>query len=334
MPTGPTTAQVEGHDLDNFASNDYLGLTWHPGVRAAFARGGGTGSARLITGNRPAHEALEDRLEQVHGRPALLFPSGYHANLALLATVTEPGDVVASDALNHASIIDGLRLGRAERVVIDHDQPGQIPRGARLAVCEGLFSMDGDIVDLRRWTGDHWLAVDEAHAVGALGPGGRGVAAGQGVVPDFIVGTLGKAFGVAGAFVVGPPELRSLLVSAGRAFVFTTGVPEPLAHAALVALDVADDERRARLAQNAARLRQGLRQVGAEVLGHAHVVPVVTGDRTMDVAARLLAAGILAPGIRFPTVPRGRERIRFTVSSEHSPVQVDRCIDAVAQALR
>ncbi len=324
----------DGRELVNFSSNDYLGLAWHPEVRAAYGMGGGAGSARLISGNRPAHEALEAALGEKLGRPVLSFSSGYHANLALLATVPEAGDLVASDALNHASIIDGLRLSKARRVILPHDRPGEIPTGARLVVVEGLYSMDGDTPDLPRWTGDHWLAVDEAHAFGALGPGGRGVAAMQGVDPDFVVGTLGKALGVAGAFVAGPSALRELLVSQGRAFIYTTGMPEPVALAALVALRLANDERRERLAENARRLRAGLAQVGARVLGTHHVVPIVTAERTMTVAGRLLDAGIYAPGIRFPTVPQGQERVRFTVSSEHSPEQVDRCVEAVATALR
>jgi 7-keto-8-aminopelargonate synthetase-like enzyme len=194
--------------------------------------------------------------------------------------------------------------------------------------------MDGDIPAFREWTGEHWLAVDEAHAVGAMGPAGRGAAASQGVEPDFIVGTMGKALGVAGAFVVGPPELKDLLVSSGRAFVYTTGMPEPVANAALAALDAATDERRERLAANTHRLRAGLQQVGAEVLGSAHIVPVLTGERTMDVAGALLEAGIHAPGIRFPTVPRGRERIRLTASSEHSAEQIDRCVATLGRVLR
>jgi len=326
--------RLGGRELVNFSSNDYLGLAWHPEVRAAYAGGGGAGSARLISGNRPAHDALEAALAEKLRQTVLLFSSGYHANLALLATVPEPGDLVVSDALNHASIIDGLRLSKARRVVLPHDQPDHIPAGAALAVVEGLYSMDGDTPDLRRWTGDHWLAVDEAHAFGAVGPGGRGVAAMQGVAPDFIVGTLGKALGVAGAFVAGPAALRELLVSQGRAFIYTTGMPEPVALAALAALRLADDERRERLAANARRLRDGLRQAGARVLGAHHVVPIVTAEYTMDIAARLLDAGIYAPGIRFPTVPRGQERVRFTVSSEHTGEQVDRCVDAVATALR
>src|SRR5690606_28665697 len=151
------------------------------------------------SGTRPVHRQLEEALEAHFGRPALLFGSGWHANVAVFSTVCEAGDVVASDALNHASIIDGLRLGRAERGVLPPLRPDAVPAGARLVVVEGLFSMDGDVPALREYPSEPWLAVDEAHAVGCLGPGGRGVAAAQGVQPDLLVGTFGKAYGSAGA---------------------------------------------------------------------------------------------------------------------------------------
>jgi 7-keto-8-aminopelargonate synthetase-like enzyme len=332
QPTGPTTARVDGRELIVFCSNDYLGLAGHPEVQRAFAAAG-AGSARLVSGNRPAHDALEAALSERFGRPATLFGSGFAANLGLLTTILGRGDRVVSDRLNHASLIDGLRLSGAERTIVPHGGDPAALAGARLAVTETLFSMDGDRADLSRWLGEPWLAVDEAHAVGALGPDGRGVAAEQGVAPDFLVGTLGKAFGAAGAFVVGPEPLRTLLVSAARSFVYTTGLPEGVAAAALVGLHLADDARRTRLADRAARLRRGLEQIGAAVLGSAHILPVLTGARTMEIAARLRTAGIFAAGIRFPTVPRGQERIRLTVSSEHTDEQVDRCIEAMSAAL-
>lgn len=333
-PLGATTARVDGREMLLFCSNDYLGLAEHPEVKAAFCAGGGAGSARLVSGNRPAHDALEAALSEHFGRPTTLFPSGYQANLGLLTTVLEAGDLAVSDALNHASIIDGLRLSRAERRVLEHGRPDQVPVGARLAVTESLFSMDGDVADLAAWSGAHWLAVDEAHAVGTLGPGGRGVAAAQGVEPDFLVGTLGKSYGSAGAFVVGPPALRELLLSTARAFVYTTGMPEPVANAALVGLRLADDARRERLAANASRLRNGLLDLGLPALGSAHIVPVLTGAATMAVAARLAEAGIFAPGIRYPTVARGQERVRLTVCAEHTAEEIDRGVEAMGRAVR
>jgi 7-keto-8-aminopelargonate synthetase-like enzyme len=246
--------------------------------------------------------------------------------------VCEPGDLVCSDALNHASIIDGLRLSRAERRVVPHADPGAVPTDARLVVVEGLYSMDGDIPPLAAYPPGPWLAVDEAHAVGCLGPEGRGAAAAAGVTPDIRIGTFGKAFGASGAFVSGPEALVELLVNTGRAFIFTTGVPEPVAAMALAGLRRATSERRERLAANAARLRAGMRQLGWDPLGEAHIVPLVVGSGAMQLAERLLDAGVWVPGIRWPTVPEGEERLRFTVSAAHTAAQLDRILDALGPA--
>lgn len=335
----PTEARDEaGHPLVVFSSNDALGLAEHPELRAAW-QGAGTGSARLISGDRPAHHELEEALSEHFGRPATLFSSGWHANLALLGTVVQRGELVASDALCHASIIDGVRLSRARKEILPHGVVGPLPAGCRLLVQEGLYSMDGDRPDLAAAAASAraagaWLAVDEAHAVGALGPEGRGAAAAQGVIPDFLVGTLGKAYGAFGAFVVGPPELRELLISAGRTFIFTTGLPEPAARAALAGLRLATEARRQRLAARTRRFREGAAQLGLEVRGDAHICPVVLGHETMAAAGRLYEAGFYVPGIRAPTVPPGTERLRITLSAAHSEEQVDRLLDALADQLR
>ncbi|MEC7946876.1 MAG: aminotransferase class I/II-fold pyridoxal phosphate-dependent enzyme [Myxococcota bacterium] len=331
-----TRAVVDGQHVAVFSSNDYLGLARTPAVMEAWA-GAAAGSARLIAGDRQAHHRLEAELARRHGMPVTLFSSGWHANLALYTTVLQPGDIVASDALNHASTIDALRLSKADRAILPHGST-DLPGGCRLMAVEGLYSMDGDIPDLRaaRAACDRagaWLAVDEAHAVGALGPEGQGAAALQGVAPDFLVGTLGKAYGAFGAYIAGPPILRELLVSAARTFIYTTGLPEPVAHAALVAVRAADRDRRQRLSDNVARLRTALRLAGIPALGDAHIVPVVLGPRTMDVAASLLRAGFLVPGIRAPTVPPGRERLRITVSSAHKAEQIDGLVEALVAAL-
>ncbi len=323
-----TRARLDGREVIVACSNDYLGLAGDPVVRAAAAGGGSTGS-RLISGARPVHRALEDALEDWLGRRVLLFNSGWNANVGLLATVAEAGLRFGSDALVHASIIDGLRLGRAARVVLPHARPDAVPADLDAVVVESLYSMDGDIPDLRAYPRAPWLFVDEAHAIGALGPGGRGIAAAQGVVPDALVGTFGKAFGAFGAFVAGPDALISLLVNAARSFVFTTALPEPVAAMALAGLRAADDERRGRLAANTARLRRALRDLGWSPLGDAHVVPIVAGPAALPLAERLLARGVFAPAIRWPTVARGEERLRFTVSAAHT----DDELDAVAEAL-
>jgi 7-keto-8-aminopelargonate synthetase-like enzyme len=329
-PTGPVTAWLDGREILVACSNDYLGLAWHPEVRDA-ARGGGAGASRLIGGSRPAHHALEEELQAIHGRPALVFPSGYQANLAVFSTVCQAGDLVASDALAHASIIDGLRLSKAQRLVVPHADPAAVPAWARLIAVEGLYSMDGDVPPLARYPRGPWLAVDEAHALGCLGPQGRGAADAAMVLPDILVGTFGKAYGVAGAFVVGPPELKELLVNTGRSFIYTTAMPEPVARMALAGLRLAtfDARLREQLADRSARLRKGLADLGWKPLGSAHIVPVVVGPAAMDLAARLLARGVLAPGIRAPTVAAGQERVRFTVSACHTDEHLDRILDAL-----
>ena len=331
--TGPVTGTIDGRSVTVFCSNDYLGLAHHPDVVDAF-QGSGAGASRLISGNRPAHEDLEGELERLYGRPTTLFSSGYHANLALMSTVVTEGDRVASDALNHASIIDGMRLSRATRQIVPHGQPSAIPAKSKMVVVEGVYSMNGDMLDLPAYQGDHWLAVDEAHAFGVVGPQGRGAAAAMGVEPDFIIGTLGKAVGTYGAFVVGPPELKALLISQGRSFIFTTGLPEPVVRASLVALRLATDERRATLRANVARLRAGLRDLGIDALGSTHIVPVLMGGATMAVAERLLERGHWAAGIRAPTVAPGSERVRFTVSAAHTADQIDGLLSDLAAVLK
>lgn len=327
-PGGPRGADAT---YDVFSSNDYLGLAEHPEIRAAMASGG-SGAARLISGNRPGHDALEAALEVHFGRPATLFGSGYLANLAVYAALFDAEDCVASDALNHASIIDGLRLSRARRVVVPHG-PGPVPAEATAVALEGLYSMDGDAPDLDRVPEGALCVVDEAHAVGCVGPGGRGYAASVGRTPDILVGTLGKAYGAAGAFVVGPPAVREILVSAARPFIYTTAMPEGVALAGLAGLRLATDERREALRANTARLRDGLAQVGVPAGGGAHILPVRTGARTMEAAQRLAERGVLVGAVRYPTVARGQERLRITVSAAHSPAQIDRLIEAVAVAL-
>ena len=329
LPTGPTTAILQGREVIVACSNDYLGLAWRNR-----GRGPGVGSSRLISGTRPTHEALERALEAWLERPTLVFSSGYHANLAVFSTVCEAGDRVASDALNHASIIDGLRLSRAERVIVPHGDPTAIPDDVRLIAIEGLFSMDGDVPAFDAYPERPWLAVDEAHAVGCLGPLGRGASASSHRRPDIVIGTFGKAFGAAGAFVAGPPELKALLINAGRSFIYTTALAEGLASSALKGLRAIQQEPElaSQLAANSLLLRGFLRELGWTVLGDHHIVPVVTGPRTFEIAARLLDHGVFAPPIRPPTVPVGGERIRLTASAAHTRTQLERIAEAFGPA--
>ena len=328
-PTGPVTAIINGRQYIVASSNDYLGLAYEVGQAAT---GTGCGASRLLTGDRPIHHQLEEALEALFGRPALVFPSGYHANLAVFSTVGEASDLLCSDAQNHASIIDGLRLSPAQKQVVPHAQPQAIPDHARLIVIEGLFSMDGDTPPIASYPGEPWLAVDEAHAVGCLGPQGRGAAAKAGVTPDIIIGTLGKAYGAAGAFVIGPPELKHLLLNLGRSFIFTTGIAEPVAAMALEGVRRATEELREQLAARVRRFRSGLDQLGWKPLGSAHIVPLVVGPKAMEMSQMLFEKGILAPGIRSPTVSVGHERIRFSVSAAHTNQQIDTILEALGQA--
>jgi 8-amino-7-oxononanoate synthase len=330
-PLSATRALADGREVLVACANDYLGLAADPEVQAA-ARGGGSTGSRLISGARPVHRALEEALERWLGRRVLLFNSGWNANLGLFSTVAERGLRFGSDAFVHASIIDGLRLGKADRVVLPHADPAAVPEGLDGLVLETLYSMDGDIPDLRAYPTAPWLFVDEAHAIGCLGPGGRGVAAAQGIVPDGLVGTFGKAFGAFGAFVAGPEPLIELLVNAARSFVFTTALPEPVAAMALAGLARADDDLRGRLAQNAAHLRRSLRDLGWNPLGEAHIVPIVAGPEALALAARLLERGVFAPAIRWPTVAAGQERLRFTVSAAHTTSELDRIAEALGPA--
>ena len=330
FPTSPTTAELDGDEIIVFSSNDYLGLARE--LRSSW-RGCGTGSSRLIAGDRNAHHVLEERLEALWCNAALVFPSGYQANLAVMSTLFEAGDLVASDALNHASIIDGLRLSPCVRHVVEHPTR-ELPEQLRGVVVEGLYSMDGDQLDLSRYIGEHWLVVDEAHAVGCLGPHGLGASYEQNVVPDVVIGTFGKAYGAAGAFVIGPPDFKELLISRGRSFVYTTGLAEPAARAALAGLDAATDERRELLGENVRRFRSGLHEIGRVPPGKDHIVAVVLGAQTMDIAAKMLEAGFYVPGIRYPTVAEGQERLRFSLSAAHTREQIDRCLEALDRCLR
>lgn len=312
-------------------SNDYLGL-----AAQVAGLGAGAGSSRLISGTRPAHTALEAELEDWLGTPALFFTSGYHANLAVFSTIPESGQRVASDALNHASIIDGLRLSRASRCVVPHAAPREIPDEVDLIAVEGLYSMDGDIPPFSDYPTAPLLAVDEAHAIGVLGPEGRGAAAAAGVQPDILIGTFGKAFGAAGAFVAGPPELKELLINAARSFIYTTAPPESVARAALGGLRLARDrpELRERTLSHARWLRDQLTAQGWEVPGDAHILPVRCGSAAMQLSARLLESGVYAPGIRAPTVAPGTERIRITVSAAHSESDLNRIAEAFGEGGR
>jgi len=350
---------LDGRDVLLLCSNDYLGLAAHPRVRNAAAEaamrwGAGSGASRLISGNMQPHQRLERRIAEFKGyESALLFGSGYLANSGTIGALAGRGEVVFSDELNHASIIDGCRLSRAETFVYRHADVEHLAWGleqagerAALIVTDGVFSMDGhiaplpELVALARRHGCR-LMVDEAHATGALGPGGRGsvAAAGLSGEVDIVMGTLGKALGSYGAYVCANRETTDYLLNTARSFIFSTAPPPPVAAAGLAALELleAQPERVEKLGANATTLRGALAGEGLAVgEGRAQIVPVEVGDpeRTMELCERILERGVFAQGIRPPTVPAGTSRLRFTVMSTHRREELEGAARTVGAAAR
>jgi 8-amino-7-oxononanoate synthase len=357
-PQGPHV-MLDGRSVLLLCSNNYLGLADHPRVRQSAAEasmrwGVGAGASRLISGNMKLHRRLEQRLAEFKGyEAALLFGSGYLANTGAIATLARRGEVVFSDELNHASIIDGCRLSRAETFIYRHADVEHLAWGLReagrrasLIVTDGVFSMDGDIAPLAELANlgkAHGcrLMVDEAHATGAIGPGGRGsvAAAGLSGEVDVVMGTLGKALGSYGAYVCANRETTDYLLNTARSFVFSTALPPSVAAAGLAALDLleAQPDRVERLGANAKILRAAFAAEGLETGGsETQIVPVPVGDAgtAMDLCERLLEHGVFAQGIRPPTVPEGSSRLRFTVMSTHRGEELERAAKLVGSAAR
>jgi 8-amino-7-oxononanoate synthase len=364
---GPIVS-IDGQRVISLSSNDYLGLTHHPRLReAALAAvrdfGVGSGAVRTIAGTMTMHEELESELAGFKGTPAVLtFQSGFTANTGVIPTIAGETDLIVSDALNHASIIDGMRLSKAPRQIYPHGdvealreilrearasgRPGGGPYRMILVVTDGVFSMDGDIAplaELAELAQRHGcrLMVDEAHATGAIGPGGRGsvAAAGLSGEVDVVMGTLGKALGSYGAYVCASRETTDYLLNAARSFVFSTAPPPAVAAAGLAALELLESqpERVGRLTANAATLRRAFVDEGLEVGGsETQIVPVAVGDaeRTMELCERILERGVFAQGIRPPTVPEGSSRLRFTVMSTHRREELERAAKLVGSVAR
>ena len=349
--------EFEGRSVVSFSSNDYLGLAAHPALAEAAARaarehGVGAGASRLISGSMRPHHELEERLAAFKGTErCLLFTSGYHANLGTIQALVGDGDAVFSDELNHASLIDGCRLSRAAVHVYRHrdiDDLAVLLRRAqarrKLIVTDSVFSMDGDTAPLAAICSlaerhGAMVMVDEAHATGVVGSRGAGLVEALGLQERVTVqmGTLGKALGCFGAYVAGSDALIEYLVNFARTFVYTTALPPPVVAAAAEALGIVEREpqRREALTRNGARLQAGLKELGyrtpAEV---GHIVPIVIGDadETMQLSDALLADGVLALGIRPPTVPPGSARIRATVMATHTDADVEDALRAFARA--
>ena len=339
---------LDGRTVLNACSNDYLGLAGHPRVieaaqEAAGKYGAGAGAARLIVGNFTPHESLIAKLSAFTGTGIALFSSGWHANLGLLPTLATEGDLIVSDKLNHASLIDGCRLSRADVGVYAHGDVNAVDRALtrsrarrKFVVTESLFSMDGDLAplaDLHDVCTKHeaFLYVDEAHAYGVLGPDGKGACAAAGIKADdphvIRMGTLGKSFGSYGAFIAAAPEIVELLTSRSRGFIFTTGIPPAAAAAAEAALGVslAEPQRRTDLLHRAAALRTVLAAQGWETgSSAAQIVPLLLYDAelTMQASRELLEAGVHCQGIRPPTVPAGTCRLRVSLTAAHGEAQL------------
>ena len=337
-----------------FCSNDYLGLAAEPTLASAAAGaaarwGVGAGASHLVSGHYAAHEALEARLAAFVGMDdALCFSTGYMANIGVMPALVGRGDAIFADKLNHASLVDGALLSRAELIRYPHCDlaalearlaASEAPR--KLIVTDSVFSMDGDLAplpELLALAEAHraWLLVDDAHGFGVLGPQGRGSLAhfGLGSPRLILMGTLGKAAGVAGAFVAGSRDVIEWLINTSRSYIFTTGAPPLLAETLLTAVDLIEhgDTRRAHLAALIARFKAGLRLSRWQLLASdTPIQPVVIGDNheTLAVSRALDAEGLWVPAIRPPTVPKGAARLRITLSAAHSVEQVDRLVAAL-----
>lgn len=348
---------IGGRPLLNFCSNDYLGLAGDPRVGAAFRAGvdrwgAGAGASHLVSGHTSAHEALEVALAEFTRRPrALLFGSGYAANLGTINALLGPGDHVFEDRLNHASLLDGGWLSRAQFAWYAHadasDLEARLTECAasarrKLVVSDGTFSMDGDVGPLPGLVAaahrhQAWLMIDDAHGLGVHGPGGCGAVDpavhGLADVP-VLVGTLGKAFGTAGAFVAGSEVLIETLIQRARNYIYTTALPPAVAVATLESLRLARAEewRRERLRELIARFRAGAAQLGLRLLpSGTPIQPVIVGSSgaALALSAALEGRGMLVPAIRPPTVPAGTARLRVTFSALHQNSDVDRLLDAL-----
>ncbi|MEE2665115.1 MAG: 8-amino-7-oxononanoate synthase [Myxococcota bacterium] len=355
---GPSVL-LRGREVLLFCSNNYLGLANHPAVveasREAAARyGASAGSSRLISGHMRAHRELEERIagwKQLEA--ALVFSTGYQANLGCITALAGVDDVVLSDELNHASIIDATRLSKARARIFRHNDTGQLEdllreaRGARrvLVVTESIFSMDGDaapLVEMARLARRHgaWLMVDEAHGAGVFGKQGAGLVEELGLndVVDVQVGTLGKALGSFGAYVAGSRRLVDLLINRARPFIFTTGLPPSAVAAAGAAIEICqrEPERAAGLRRRVRELAAHLRAAGLSVPeAQSQILPVMLGDadRTLAAMHALLERGVYVAAIRPPTVPPGTSRLRLSVMATHTKEQLEHAADALARSI-
>jgi 8-amino-7-oxononanoate synthase len=350
-----STLSVEGRSLINFCSNDYLGLASHPDIslalkQAADLYGTGSGASHLVSGHSVVHQKLEEQLAQYTGRPrALLFSTGYMANMGAINALVGRRDLVLQDQLNHASLLDGGRLSQADFKRYKHVDMASLEQRLeqssaerKLIVSDGVFSMDGNLAPLSEISTlaekhNAWLMVDDAHGVGVLGPQGGGLVEQLGMnlkqVP-VLVGTLGKSFGTFGAFVAGSEALIETLIQFSRSYIYTTALPPAVAAATLASLKIVRQEswRRDKLVQLVTRFRRGAEQIGLQLGGsNTPIQPVLINNdaKVMQVGQSLRDAGFLVGAIRPPTVPVGTGRLRITFSADHSEEQVDQLVAAL-----
>ncbi|MBT6115928.1 MAG: 8-amino-7-oxononanoate synthase [Porticoccaceae bacterium] len=350
-----STLSVEGRSLINFCSNDYLGLASHPDISLALKQtadlyGTGSGASHLVSGHSVVHQKLEEQLAQYTGRPrALLFSTGYMANMGVINALVGRRDLVLQDQLNHASLLDGGRLSQADFKRYKHVDMASLEQRLeqssatrKLVVSDGVFSMDGNLAPLSEISTlaekhNAWLMVDDAHGVGVLGPQGGGLVEQLGMnlkqVP-VLVGTLGKSFGTFGAFVAGSEALIETLIQFSRSYIYTTALPPAVAAATLASLKIVRQEswRRDKLVQLVTRFRRGAEQIGLQLGGsNTPIQPVLINNdaKVMQVGQSLRDAGFLVGAIRPPTVPVGTGRLRITFSADHSEEQVDQLVAAL-----
>ncbi|MDD2050565.1 8-amino-7-oxononanoate synthase [Pseudomonas putida] len=353
-PQGPEVV-VDGQPLLAFCSNDYLGLASHPEVIAAWRAGAerwgvGGGASHLVIGHSTPHHEVEEALAELTGRPrALLFTTGYMANLGALTALVGQGDTVLQDRLNHASLLDaGLLSGARFNRYLHNDASSLASRldkavGNTLVVTDGVFSMDGDIADLPALAAtakahDAWLMVDDAHGFGTLGRNGGGIVEHFGLSTEqvpVLIGTLGKACGTAGAFVAGSEELIECLIQFARPYIYTTSQPPALACATLRSLQLLRSEhwRREHLAALIQQFRSGAEQIGLQLMdSFTPIQPILIGDsaRALRLSQMLRERGLLVTAIRPPTVPAGSARLRVTLSAAHSAAQVQLLLEALS----
>jgi glycine C-acetyltransferase len=339
---------VEGKEAVLLSSNNYLGLANHPALQEAAIRameryGSGAGASRSVSGTTELHRELEERIARFKGsEAAVILSTGYMANIGLLTTLVGAGDLIVSDELNHASIVDGCRLSRAEVWVYRHGAMDHLEallkrssHRRRLIVTDGVFSTEGEIAPLPdiRQLADRYGAlvmVDDAHATGVLGPGGRGTGEHFGMAEriEIQMGTLSKALGGFGAYVAGTQELIDFLINCCRPFIYTTAIPAAVAAMALAALEIVEKEpeRRERLWENTAYFRNRLQNLGFDTgRSETPIVPVFIGDNalTMEADSRLMARGVFAQGIRPPSVPAHGARLRTTLMATHTQEDLD-----------